>query len=173
MASNTRQIADYRNVRKETHSESGPATAAPNDEGDLGEMLEEVRILLPGAQVLTAFLITLPFSPVFAQIVQSEKWVFTATFLCSTVSLVLFSAPAAQHRLMRPLTNRVRFKRYATREILLGCIALSLALVLSTDLVVAVVLGERAAAAIAALIAVLIGTVWWLLPWRWKTRHNV
>lgn len=159
-------------MRKKTNSDPRPGRAAPDDDGDLGEMLTEVRILLPGAQVLTAFLITVPFSPVFAQILQSEKWVFTATFLCSVVSLVLFSAPAVQHRRNRPLINRVRFKQFATREILFGCITLSFALVLSADLVSAIVMGERAAGVIAAVVAAVIVAVWWLLPWRWKAQAN-
>lgn len=160
-------------MRPRTSEDLRPAAEAPDDDSDLSEMLEEVRILLPGAQVLTAFLIMVPFTPVFAQSLQSEKWVFAATFLCSTASLVLFSAPAVQHRMNRPLINRARFKNFATREILLGCVALSLALVLATDLVVAVVLGERAASVAAALIAAAIGGVWWLLPLRWKAKHDV
>jgi hypothetical protein len=90
-------------------------------------MLQELRILLQGAQVLTAFLIVLPFSEGFRRIQQVEKWVYVATFLCSLVSLVILSAPAAQHRLQRPLIDRVQFKQYATRLILIGLVPLSLA----------------------------------------------
>ncbi len=73
-----------------------------HDVNDMTELLQELRILLPGAQLLTSFLIILPFTQGFSTIVQSEKRVFIATFLCSLASLVLFSAPAAQHRIMRP-----------------------------------------------------------------------
>lgn len=159
-------------VPRQSKAASQAGIAPVAGEGDLSEMLEEIRILLPGAQVLTAFLITLPFSPVFAAIVQAEKWVYMATFLCSTTSLILFSAPAVQHRLMRPLLDRVRFKHFATRQILLGCVALSSALVLSTDLVMAEVIGERPALVITGCVALLIGCVWWLLPRRWHAQRG-
>lgn len=139
---------------------------APNDHNvaDLSDMLDELRILLPSAQLLTGFLVTLPFSAGFAKIVQSEKWVFMATFVCSVTSLVLFSAPAAQHRLMRPLPDRVRFKQFATREILAGSVLLSLALTLGTELVISEVFGHALGIAMTAGVALSIGGLWWLVP---------
>lgn len=80
-------------------------------------MLTELRVLLPGSQLLTAFLIMLPFHSGFKQIIQTDKWIFMATFIFSITSLILFTAPAIQHRLMRPLRNRLKFKQFATRQI--------------------------------------------------------
>jgi len=54
-----------------------------SEEGSLTDMLHELGILLQGAQVLTAFLIVLPFNQDFDKIHDFEKWVYTATFLCS------------------------------------------------------------------------------------------
>jgi hypothetical protein len=104
----------------------------PDDDGDFTDLLSETRILLPGAQMLSAFLIILPFNTGFSQIVHWEKQLFLATFLFSLASLVLLSAPAIQHRLMRPLKDRAHFKRVATREIVAGAFALAIALVLGT-----------------------------------------
>ena len=140
------------------------------NDGDLTEMLNELRVLLPGAQLLTAFLITLPFSAGFNKIVQAEKWIFLATFLCSLASLILFAAPAVQHRLMRPLLNRTGFKNLATTQIIVGAFALSLALVLSANLVVSEVFGHLLGISVAAGVALMIGALWWLLPRRLKHR---
>lgn len=131
---------------------------------DLSDMLTELRILLPGAQLLTAFLIMLPFNSGFKQIVQSEKWVFMATFICSIVSLVLFTAPAVQHRLMRPLPNRHTFKLLATRQMLAGSVALSFALILGTDFVLSEVFGHVVGGLVSALFALLVAGLWWYLP---------
>jgi accessory gene regulator protein AgrB len=131
---------------------------------DLGDMLQELRILLQGAQVLTAFLIILPFSEGFAEINQIERWVYLSTFLCSIISLVLFTAPAAHHRLQRPVLNRARFKDFATRMIIIGLVPLTLSLVLSTQLVVSTVLGDVESLVAAGLVAVLAGVIWWVLP---------
>lgn len=61
------------------------------DDGDLTDMLGELRVLLPSAQLLSAFLITVPFAPGFASAVAVEKHVFLATFVLSVTALVLFS----------------------------------------------------------------------------------
>ncbi|OFA04401.1 DUF6328 family protein [Duganella sp. HH101] len=143
------------------------------DDGDFSDMLSEMRILLPGAQMLSAFLIILPFNGGFAQIVHAEKLLFLATFFLSLTSLVLLSAPAIQHRLMRPLRDRARFKRMATRQIVAGALALAVALVLGTDLVISEVFGATVGAVMAAIMALLIVGAWWVLPMLWKRSAGI
>ena len=140
---------------------------------DLSDMLVELRVLLPGAQLLSAFLITLPFMPTFVKIAGFEKWVFLATFICSMTSLVLLSAPAVQHRLMWPLEDRVAFKRFASFEMLAGAVLLSFALILGANLVVSEVFGLTAGLAVAAFVAALLGFVWWVLPLLMKRRRAI
>jgi len=140
------------------------------DDGDFSDMLSEMRILLPGAQMLSAFLIILPFNGGFAKIVHMEKLLFLATFLFALASLVLLSAPAIQHRLLRPLRDRARFKRIATRQIVAGAFALAIALVLGTDLVISEVFGATVGLAVAGVMGVLILCAWWLMPMYLKRR---
>jgi hypothetical protein len=140
------------------------------DDGDFSDMLSEMRILLPGAQMLSAFLIILPFNGGFAKIVHLEKLLFLATFLFSLASLVLLSAPAIQHRLLRPLKDRARFKRIATRQIVAGAFALAIALVLGTDLVMSEVFGATVGLIVAAVMGLLIVCAWWLMPVYLKRR---
>ncbi|MFS0754239.1 DUF6328 family protein [Noviherbaspirillum sp. 1P10PC] len=139
-------------------------TEGTNADIDLSDMLVELRILLPGAQLLTAFLITLPFNSGFGQIIQFEKIVFMVTFFCSISSLILFTGPAIQHRLMRPLLDRQRFKNSATRQMVAGTICLTLALVLSANLVMSEVFGQRMGITVAVTMATFIGAMWWIWP---------
>ena len=140
------------------------AQQAGHDENELGDMLQELRILLQGLQVLTAFLIILPFNEGFRDIDQVEKWVYMTTFLCALAGLIILSAPAAQHRLQRPLMDRVRFKNLATRMIVIGLVPSSIALVLATQLVVAQAVGLIESFVAAGLVGVLIAALWWVLP---------
>jgi len=142
----------------------GPNAEDEEERGDLSDLLQELRVLLPGVQTLTAFLIILPFNQGFGRIQQSEQWIYVATFVCSISSLVLFTAPAAQHRLERPLRDRERFKHDATRLIIVGMAPLSLALILATHLVVTQVVGDELGFAVPALVAGLIVLTWWLIP---------
>ncbi len=141
------------------------------DDGDLSDLLQELRVLLPGAQTLTAFLIILPFNGGFSQVRDEEQIVYLVTFLCSVLSLVLFTAPAAHHRLQRPLRNREGFKNQATKLIVAGLVPLSIALILATQLVVsAVVSGRWVSWGIAGVLASVILMLWWIVPVRRQHR---
>ena len=171
--SGTRGIsAAQGNASAAASGNGSPGGAAPDDAADLGDLLEEVRILQQGAQVLTAFLVIVPFSAGFPKIVQAERWVYVGTFVCALTSLVFLSAPAAQHRLERPLADRVRFKRDATRLAVGGAATLSLALILAALFVVTEVLGRAVGQTVAGLVALLVGTVWWAVPLRRRGRRR-
>lgn len=147
--------------------QSGRATQSARsdaDDPDLNDLLQELRILLQGAQVLTAFLTILPFSEGFGRLDQVERTVFLLTFVSSLGALIFISAPAAQHRLQRPLKDRERFKGFATRMTLVGLGMLSLALVLAAQLVSNEVVGFNLSIVVAIVVAALIGLFWWLLP---------
>lgn len=159
----SRQIFDENEVRRRQEDDD-------EDDGDFSDMLSEMRILLPGAQMLTAFLIILPFNGGFARIVHSEKLLFLATFVLSLTSLVLLSAPAVQHRIMRPLKDRARFKRVATKLMVSGSLTLAIALVLGTDLVISEVFGAKVGLITSGLVALLILVVWWWMP-RYLKKH--
>ena len=142
------------------------------EDGDLSDMLSELRILLPGAQMLTAFLIIVPFNGGAHHIIQAERLVFLATFFFALASLVLLSAPAIQHRLMRPLMSRARFKRVASRQIVLGACCLAIAFTLGTNLVISSVFGKPLGNLASATIALLIVALWCVLPLYLKHRHG-
>jgi drug/metabolite transporter (DMT)-like permease len=135
------------------------------NDGDLTDLLGELRVLLPGVQTLTAFLIILPFNSGFAEINGTEKVVYAITFICSLISLVCFTAPAAQHRLQRPLRDRPEFKEQATALIVAGLVPLSISLILACQLVLSQVI-ERpwVSWAVAGMLAFAIGALWWIMP---------
>lgn len=151
-------------TRRQIHDEE------EGDDGDFSDMLSEMRILLPGAQMLSAFLVILPFNEGFGKIVHTEKLLFLATFIFALTSLVLLSAPAVQHRIMRPLKDRARFKRVATRLMVTGSFTLAIALVLATNLVISEVFGVTVGLITSAVMALLILIVWWWMP-RYLKRH--
>lgn len=150
-----------------------PIRAELREDGDMSDMLSELRILLPGAQMLTAFLIILPFNGGGRQIIQDERIVFLATFFFALASLVLMSAPAIQHRLMRPLISRERFKRVATRQIVAGSFSLALAFTLGTNLVISTVFGKMIGNVASCTMAVLILLLWGVLPMYLKCKHRI
>jgi hypothetical protein len=151
-----------------------PAALPDQDhqDGDLSDMLSELRILLPGAQMLTAFLIILPFNGGAREIILAERFTFLATFFFALGSLVLLSAPAIQHRLMRPLVRRERFKRVATRQIVAGSACMAFAFTLGTKLVISSVFGKLIGNIASMTMASVALILWCLLPMYLKRRHG-
>ena len=147
-----------------------PHQPPDSKDDDLSDMLQEMRVLQQGAQVLTAFLVILPFTDTFGQLRESQSGVFLATFLTSLSSLVFLSAPAANHRLQRPIRDRERFKNAATRLILIGLVLQSLSWVLVTDLIVSAVFDGPIDKLAAALMGALILAMWWAVPYLRRNR---
>src|SRR4029079_17490593 len=66
---------------------------------ELIECLNELRVALPGVQVLFAFLLGVPFTQRFSEVSDLQKDVYFLTFLCTAVATALLIAPSAYHRL--------------------------------------------------------------------------
>lgn len=138
---------------------------ATRQDGDLSDLNDELRVLLPGTTTLTAFLIILPFNSGFSEIRDEQKTIYLITFLCSVLSLILFTAPAAQHRLQRPLRDRAAFKNTATRQMIAGLVPLSIAIPLVTELVLTATLAaEWFSWIVAGVVAAAILGLWWIFP---------
>ncbi|HEX8036456.1 MAG TPA: DUF6328 family protein [Ktedonobacterales bacterium] len=153
---------DYQ-LEPERDAPESPGSGTDRSSG-LESLLQELRVLLQGVQVLTGFLIVLPFYQGFAKIERTEQQLYLVTFACSLSSLILFSAPAAQHRLGWPLYDRARFHALATRVIIIGLVPFSLALILGTQLVVSQVFGGLPSILAAVAVGALIAAAWWLFP---------
>jgi archaellum biogenesis protein FlaJ (TadC family) len=139
-----------------------PSPAQPDE--DLTDLLNEIRLLLPGTLLLVAFLIALPFNTGYTRVSQFDNAVYVAMFLCAILSLLLFAAPAAQHRLMSPLRDRAAFKRSVNRQVIIGLIPLSAAITLATYLVISDVVNTLAAAIVAGIVGLTIALLWWVVP---------
>jgi len=140
------------------------AVSSSEASDDLSELLEETRILLPGSEVLVAFLISLPFTERFGMITNAQRLVFLATFFSALVALICFVTPAAYHRLASPIRKRGAFKVLANRLLVAGQVPLSCSLVLATYLVTSLASTHIVAMLVSATVLGLIGTLWWILP---------
>jgi len=118
-------------------------------EREHGELLEELRSLIPGAEVLFGFLLAIRFTGQFADLTDTQRYVYFATLLSTAVALVMLLAPAAFHRVRFREGDKEVMLRKGNREAIAGTAAIALAftgvLFLVTDLVFntpsAVVLG--------------------------------
>src|SRR5918912_3709549 len=93
------------------------------------ELLNELRIALPGVQILFGFLLTVPFAQGFRRINGVEKALFYATLLCTAVSTVCLIAPSATHRLRFHQGDRAYIIETAHKYTIAGLVFLALAIV--------------------------------------------
>jgi hypothetical protein len=131
---------------------------------ELGELLNELRVALPGIQVLFAFMLTVPFSGTFGRLSDVEKAVYMTAFLSTAVATVLFLAPTAYHRLRFREGDKEQILKTSNRLALAGLGFLVFALSAVVYLVSEIVISPSAAAPLTALIALLGTWLWFGLP---------
>ncbi len=134
------------------------------DDGDLTELLSETKILLPGTEIFLAVLTTLPFSERFERLSPTETKIYVCTFLATLLAFIAMVAPAAYHRIARPLRDKERFKTFASLFLVMGLVPLSLSIVLSTYLVCSMIMGNLYALLTAGGVGAVLGVLWWLIP---------
>lgn len=66
---------------------------------ELIELLNELRVALPGVQVLFAFLLAVPFASGWQKVTNFQRDVFFVAFLCTATATILLIAPSTYHRL--------------------------------------------------------------------------
>ena len=97
---------------------------------ELLELLNELRIELPGAQVPFAFLLTLPFTFRFEELTRTHRAAYFAAFLCTTVGTVLLMASSANHRLRFRERDKARMLFWFNRLTLAGSVFVAAAIAL-------------------------------------------
>jgi hypothetical protein len=133
---------------------------------NLGELLQELRVALPGVQVLFAFLLAVPFQQNFTKISAFEKRVYFATLLCTALSAVLLIAPSSYHRITFRLQQKHELVFLANRFTIAGLSFLALAMTGAIVLITDVLFGGIATAITGLAAASTFIALWYVLPLR-------
>jgi predicted neutral ceramidase superfamily lipid hydrolase len=147
-----------------------PESDADRLDRELEELLQELRVLLPGVQVLFAFLLTLPFTDKFSTISTFERGVYFAAFSATTVSALLLVSPGVRHRTRFRKHDKEAIVRSGTRLSLAGTALLGIAIDAVAFLIADFLYGRTVAIAAASVVFVLIAWFWY--GWA-VTRHVV
>ena len=135
---------------------------------ELMELLQELRVVIPGVQVLLAFLLTAPFQQRFAQLPGSLRNAFFASIVCATVATVLLIAPSAHHRLRWRAGEKERLLRIGNQMALWGTVFLAAAIVLALYVVTNILFTSDLALWTAAAAVVVFAGLWYILPLTWR-----
>ena len=128
------------------------------------ELLEELRVVLPGTEVLFAFLLSLPFTQRFDEVAGADKTVYTIAFLAAAAATLLLVAPSAQHRLLWRQGRKAPELKLATGFAIAGTACLAVAVACVVYVVTHVLYSNQLPALATALAVVLILGGWYGVP---------
>jgi amino acid transporter len=128
---------------------------------ELIELLNELRVVLPGVTVLLAFLLAVPFAKGWPRVTDFQRNVFVVAFLSTAVSVALLTAPSSYHRLRFRQGNKERIVRIGNRLTIAGIAASAVSLLAVVVLVMDFVVSRNAAIAAAAALFVVIAALWY------------
>lgn len=139
---------------------------------ELIELLNELRVVLPGVTVLLAFLLAVPFANGWKGVTDFQRDVFVVAFLATAVSTALLTAPSSYHRLRFRQDNKEHMVRMGNRLSIAGIAASSVSLEAVVLLVMDYVLSLEAAIAAASALFVVVALLWYGLPLRAALRDR-
>ena len=131
---------------------------------ELIELLNELRVALPGVQVLFAFLLAVPFATGFAQTNDFQRDLFFGTLLATAISSALLIAPSAYHRMNFRERDKERMLLTSNTLALAGLVFLALAIVGAVALIADFIYGPAVPILCAGVGAVMFTGLWFVLP---------
>jgi magnesium-transporting ATPase (P-type) len=131
---------------------------------EMNELLQELRVILPGVQVLFAFLLTVAFTQRFTEISSYQKNIYFTALMSTAFATVFFIAPTSQHRLLWRQHARSQRLWLANWLLIVGSVFLAVGVSCVVFLVADFIYGSTTAAVATALVAGAVLVLWYLLP---------
>jgi ABC-type uncharacterized transport system YnjBCD permease subunit len=131
---------------------------------ELIELLNELRVALPGVQLLFAFLLAVPFSNGYKRVTEFQKDLFFVTLAATAVSTACFIVPTAYHRLNFRNREKERILLVSNKFAIAGIMFLAVAMIGAIVLITDVIYSDTAALVAGVSAAVLFFGLWAALP---------
>jgi hypothetical protein len=153
------------------HVETGPDDRREEErkrDRQMIELLNELRVALPGVQILFAFLLTVPFSMRFEQLTTFQRDTYYVTLMATALSTACLIAPSAAHRLRFHQSERSWIVESANELMIAGLVILAVALCGSVVLITDMMFDGARVWIYSGAVAVIIVGLWFVRP---LTRH--
>ena len=156
-------MQNERNGRPERDNESDESDKSRLDR-ELMELLQELRVAIPGVQILFAFLLTVPFSQGWAKVTDGQRNVYFTAFICVTLATLLLIAPTVIHRIEFRQKDKEGIIKISNSLAIAGLVFLAIAIVSVVYVITDFIFGSPASAILAAIAALAFGGLWYALP---------
>jgi hypothetical protein len=148
-------------------------TAIQQLDRNWGELLQELRVTQTGVQLLTAFLLSLPFQQRFSDLTHTQVIIYLTAVMLSITSTGLLLAPVSIHRFVFRLHERRELVKEAGYFAQAGLVSLSLAITSVVTLVFDVTEGAAAGYTVGALTFLALVLLWLFVPLRLRRRARL
>jgi Kef-type K+ transport system membrane component KefB len=146
-------------------TESGrPETEEERADRNLSDLLQELRVALPGVQVLFAFLLTVPFTQRFKELTDFQEKLYFGVLICVALSSVLLVAPTAGHRVLFRRQQKEFIVTIANNLSLVGLLLLAIAMTGAIALISDFLFGSLTAIVTATVMAAAFIGFWYAGP---------
>jgi amino acid transporter len=134
---------------------------------ELIEFLNELRVALPGVQVLFAFLLAVPFANGWEKVDESQKYAYMVALLAAALGTVLLIAPTTYHRIRWREHDKEQLLRTSNRLAIAGTGCVAVGMTAAVYLVTDTVFGALVSGIVTSVVAVVFAWFWYGLPlWR-------
>ncbi|MCW2718256.1 DUF6328 family protein [Pseudonocardia sp.] len=152
------------------NSDHRPEAPLQRADRNFAELLQELRVLLTGVQILLGFLLALAFNPGFGELDGFRHGVYVVTLLSAALSSALLVAPVAAHRLLFQGGHKRELVRTGHTTTLIALAGLGLTLASGLLLVLDIAVGRAAAVILTAVFVTAIATLWIAVPMQLRHR---
>jgi Family of unknown function (DUF6328) len=152
-----------------------PAVAEKDEEGrldrELIELLNELRVALPGVQVLFAFLLTVPFTGRFARVNDLQEDAYLLALVATAIGSVLLMAPTAHHRIRFRERDKEALIKTANVLAIAGTVCIAVAMTASVFLVTDILFKKPVTGIVTGVVAGCFLWFWYGMPLLRAARH--
>jgi hypothetical protein len=141
---------------------------------NLEQLLTELRVAMPGVQILFGFLLSVPFAQRFEQVTQFQKDVYLVSLCAAAIATAFLIAPTAFHRMVFRRGQKRHLVFAANRWTIIGLVALAVAMNAAVLLVADFLFETWVATTVVTAMAALYIGLWfgWPLLRRLPLREN-
>jgi uncharacterized membrane protein YiaA len=133
---------------------------------NLSDLLQELRVALPGVQVLFAFLLTVPFTQRFDDLSDFEKKLYFGVLICVALATVMLVAPTAGHRILFRRQQKEFIVSIANKLALVGLLLLAIGMTGAIALISNFIFGTTTAVITSIVMAAAYVGFWYIGPLR-------
>jgi Family of unknown function (DUF6328) len=155
---------DEQDERDDASQDARQESVAQRADRNLAELVQEIRVVGLGVQVLFGFLLSLPFTTRFTKLNGVQRDLYLTSLVLATVATVLLIGPVAYHRLVFRQGMKEQLVRFANAMATLGLAAVAGAVLIAVLLVTDFVGGAVVAGLITGVLACMLAALWFVVP---------